>query len=209
MAIHYGFNKGLDVKSFVALTDEEKVRLLKASDAVSWEYVYLYVVLPFIRNRQTKNGIPYRAIIADKSIEPRDILHDLYLMMVRDNKLDIFRFKCPLECWLRWYVKKIILDYCDKYPSTVSETETEAVSITENTSRNASLEACKKGFKELWRRNPMRAYVLLLKNQNRYSSTEIKNYLGLSSEDNVDQHYSRAKKELEALIIHFSGDEEP
>ena len=209
MTIHFSLNKDVSIKNFVALPDEEKVRLLKDGNAVSWEYIYLYVVLPFIKNKQTQNGVPFRAILADKSIEPRDVLHDLYLMMVRDNKLENFQFKCPLNCWLRWYVKKKILEYCRKYPSPVSETETEPVSITENPSRDASLEACKKSFKELWRRNPMRAYVLLLKNQNCYSSTEIKNYLGLSSEDNVDQHYSRAKKELEELITRFSEEEQP
>ena len=39
-----------------------------------------------------------------------------------------------------------------------------------------------------------------------YSSEEIKNYLGLSSANNVDQYYARAKKDMAGLVKKFSGD---
>ena len=52
----------------------------------------------------------------------------------------------------------------------------------------------------------MRAYVFLLKYQDCYSSEEIKNCLGMTSANNVDQFFARAKKDMESLIHKYSGD---
>ena len=58
-----------------------------------------------------------------------------------------------------------------------------------------------KGFADLYRKNPMRAYVHWLKLRMNLSSTEIKSMLGMSSEANVDQTFSRAVKDMRNLKV--------
>lgn len=54
-------------------------------------------------------------------------------------------------------------------------------------------------FRELWNENPLRAYVLWLKLYCNLSAREIKDLLKLSSEDNVNQLFSRALKDMKRL----------
>ena len=192
------------LKYFDRLSDIRLIQLLKNADNDAWAYVFVRVVRAVICG-STKNGISYRRILKDKSCEESDVWSDLYAEMVGRNKLDLYKFKCPLIYWMRIYVVNIVLGYCKKFPSHVSDECLKYISISKAAICETA-EVNEASFAELWRENPMRAYVFLLKSQEYYSSEEIKNYLGLSSANNVDQYYARAKKDMAELVKKFSGD---
>ena len=51
-------------------------------------------------------------------------------------------------------------------------------------------------FGTLWKKDPLKAYVHLLKLRMNLSSAEIQGMLGISSAANVDQMFARAVKEM-------------
>ena len=73
--------------------------------------------------------------------------------------------------------------------------------------RKEEWELVQKCFGDLWKKNPMRAYVHLLKLRMNLSSTEIKRMLGVSSEANVDQLFSRALKDMQKLKVQHEEDD--
>lgn len=192
------------LKYFDELPDTHLVQLLKDADNDAWAYVFVRVVRAVVCG-STKNGVSYRRILKDKYLEERDVWSDLYAEMIGRNKLELYKFGCPVVNWMRIYVVNIILGYCKKFPSHVSDECLKYISISKAAIRE-SAEVNQVSFAELWRENPMRAYVFLLKSQDYYSSEEIKNYLGLSSSNNVDQYYARARKDMAELVKKFSGD---
>ena len=192
------------IKYFDELPDIQLVQLLEHADDDVWAYVFVRVVRAVVCG-STKNGILYRRILKDKYLEEFDVWSDLYAEMVGRNKLKLYNFRCPVIYWMRKYVMSIILGYCKKFPSHVSDECLKYISISKATIRETA-EVNEVSFAELWRENPMRAYVFLLKSQDYYSSEEIKNYLGLSSSNNVDQYYARARKDMAELVKKFSGD---
>lgn len=192
------------LKYFDELPDIQLVQLLKKADDDVWAYVFVRVVRAVVCG-STKNGIAYRRILEDKYLDERDVWSDLYAEMMGRNKLDLYKFGCPVIYWMRIYAVNIILGYCKKFPSHVSDECLQHISISKTAIRETA-EVNEASFAELWRENPMRAYVFLLKSQDYYSSEEIKNFLGLSSSNNVDQYYVRAKKDMAELVKKFSGD---
>jgi hypothetical protein len=69
--------------------------------------------------------------------------------------------------------------------------------------RREEWETVQKCFGDLWRKNPVRAYVHLLKLRMNLSSSEIKSMFGVSSEANVDQIFSRAVKDMQELKVKY------
>ena len=192
---------------FGELPDQQLFGLLKSGDNDAWEYVFLKVVLPVTRYGSTKNGIPYRNILKDKFVEEGDVYSELYTIMMGKNKLDKYAFRCPLIYWMRWYVRGIILKYCKEISSHVSDECLKFLSINSETAEREAVEVKELSFSELWRENPMKAYVYLLKSQKCYSSVEIRDFLGMSTAANVDQNHLRAKKIMDQLERKYSGEE--
>ena len=193
------------IKNIDELSDRELVQRLKNGDNDAWVYVLLKAILPVVAGC-TKNGIPYKSILKDKFLDTRDVYSDLFMEMIYRRKLDLYYYGCPLIKWMRIYVKNIILGYCKKIPSHVSDECLKYVSISKTAIREIA-EVSEFSFAELWRKNPMRAYVFLLKNLDCYSSEEIKNFLNMSSNNSVDQCYKRAKEDMAELITQYSGEE--
>ena len=191
---------------FDNLPDKELVELLQNADDDAWMYIFLRVVRSVVRG-STKNGILYSSILKDKLQDEEDVWHDLCREMIGRGKLKLFSFRCPLINWMRIYVENIILGYCKKNPSHESEERLKSISVNKAAVREIG-EVVRVSFAELWRENPMRAYVFLLKSQECYSSGEIRDYLGLTSSNNVDQFYARAKKDLGRLVMQFSGEKQ-
>ena len=192
------------IKNIDELSDRELVQRLKNGDNDAWVYVLIKAILPVVAGC-TKNGIPYKSILKDKFLDTRDVYSDLFMEMIYRRKLDLYYYGCPLIKWMRIYVKNIILGYCKKIPSHVSDECLKYVSISKTAIREIA-EVSEFSFAELWRESPMRAYVFLLKSQESYSSEEIKDCLGLTSSNNVDQYYRRAKQDLKNFIKKNSGD---
>jgi hypothetical protein len=148
----------------------------------------------------------------DRNVDAGEIWAKLYEYMVGRGKLEVFyrqRSEKPhsLIVWMRFYAIKFIMEYVDphKNPLTLSDEVIENVSIIDETNTREAKETLRLSFAELWRQNPMRAYVFLLKSQG-YPSAEIRNRLGLASANYVDQCSFRAKTDLRGLVMRYSGD---
>jgi hypothetical protein len=87
----------------------------------------------------------------------------------------------------------------------VSESQVSKSLTAEDTfiQRREEWETVQKCFGDLWRKNPIRAYVHLLKLRMSLSSSEIKSMFGVSSEANVDQIFSRAVKDMQELKVKY------
>lgn len=186
------------------IPDEQIFKLLKTNNSEMWQYVFMRVVEP-ICHGTTKNGIPYQKILSDKLLESEDVWGELYYEMMGRNKLDLYNHSGSLVRWMRYYVINFILGFCKKNPNHESDECLDQLYIS-RTDIHDIAEVNETSFAELWRESPMRAYVFLLKSQESYSSEEIKDCLGLTSSNNVDQYYRRAKQDLKDFIKKNSGD---
>lgn len=176
--------------------DHDLVRRLEAEEGPAWEDVYRLSVLPVLK-QVTKNGVPYSRILRDRGLNGLSVLAMLYEEMVFRKKLKNFGFRCPVVFWLRFYVKKAILAYCGKNEQPVSDSGPEAVSSYE--SRAGDWEWVQECFAALWRSNPMRAYVYLLRRGEGMPAGDAAAVLGISPA-NVDQCFARAKRDMRALL---------
>ena len=173
---------------------------LLAESEEKWTEVFQNVVLSVLRT-STKNGVSYYKIMKDRDLNETSLYAMLYEEMVYKKKLKNYEGGCPLFFWMRIYVKKLLLEYCKKNETPVSDNETDNVFIGDNTE---IWEVVEKSFSELWRLNPMKAYVYLLKKYYDLSSKQISEMLGLT-DSNVDQIYKRAKDDMAELLLEMEG----
>jgi hypothetical protein len=181
--------------------ETEFVARLKNGDESAWETVYLKTVLPVLRS-STSSGISYYRIMQDRSLDEMTIYSMLYEDMICKNRLDNYRYGCPVVYWMRSYVMKLILSFCKKNDVPVSEEAPQELFIDEN--RKEEWELVEHCFAELWRRNPMRAYVYLLKRYEDLPSKSISELLLVSS-GNVDQYFSRANQDMLEMLSAAQG----
>ena len=162
---------------------------------------------------------------------PEELMSMLYVEMVGARKLDLYRDDGgSLWGWMRTYVRgyirrsnpaenrEISLETAgseglgeDAGGPTFEEKVSKLVSDAKGRDalpdedpvvrRREEWELVQKCFGDLWSKNPLRAYVHLLKLRMNLSSTEIKSMLGISSEANVDQLFSRAVKDMRELKV--------
>ena len=173
---------------------------LLAESEEKWTEVFQNVVLSVLRT-STKNGVSYYKIMKDRDLNETSLYAMLYEEMVYKKKLKNYEGGCPLFFWMRIYVKKLLLEYRKKNETPVSDNETDNVFIGDNTE---IWEVVEKSFSELWRLNPMKAYVYLLKKYYDLSSKQISEMLGLT-DSNVDQIYKRAKDDMAELLLEMEG----
>ena len=176
-------------------TDRALVEKLWEGNEVAWEYVLSRTVIPMTREDR------YYHILRDRQISEYDILGMVFEVLVAQKKLSLFRFECPFFLWVRHYVTKKIMEFCKKNPRPVSDEAFLQVRAGESTAESPDddLEFAQRCFRELWRKNPMRAYVHLLKVKNGMAARDIKKLLSLSSEDNVYQLHSRAVADMREI----------
>lgn len=202
--------------------DDHKIwELLKLQDAAAWRLVWVRAVLP--EAESFRSGRKAR----EWGVTAEEMMSLLYVEMIGARKIDLYRDDGgSLWGWLRTYLRGYV--YRAKPDArTVSiegidaEGDDEGRSFEEKLSKQVSdsrgresvpdedpavrrreeWELVQKCFGDLWRRNPMRAYVHLLKLRMNLSSTEIKSMLGMTSEANVDQAFSRALKDMRKLKV--------
>lgn len=154
----------------------------------------------------------------------------LYVEMIGADKISLYRDDGgSLWGWMRTYVRgyvhranplsrrEVSLDadadvrsddksgpsFEERVSKLVSDSRCDSSSPFEDRAvrRREQWELVQKCFGDLWRKNPMRAYVHLLKLRMNLSSSEIKSMLGVSSEANVDQLFSRALKDMRQLKV--------
>lgn len=171
-------------------------------DETAWQVIYEKTVLPILRS-STRNGISFYRIMKERGLSETDVFGMLYEDMLCRKRLANFRFGCPVIYWMRTYVSKLLLEYCKKNPNPVSDFDRDELSPYEANNERWSL--IQDSFAELWRKNPMKAYIYLLKRYYNTSSDQIREMLGVSSNANVDQQFSRANKEMLQLLKENSG----
>lgn len=205
------------------LTDHAAYELLKAQDALAWRLAWEKAVLP--ESRAYTSGQMMRR----HGVPAEELMSMLYVEMIGARKIDLYRDDGgSLWGWLRTYVRGYIrraaaataretslegadfggegdggADYSEKISKRLSDERGRDALPGEDPAvrRREEWDLVQKCFGDLWKRNPMRAYVHLLKLRMNLSSTEIKRMLGVSTEANVDQMFSRALKDMRELKV--------
>ena len=202
--------------------DDNAYELVKAGGDAGWKLVWENVIVPEVRSLRS-------ADLAKKyCITDGDLMGMLYEEMIGRGKINLFRNDGgSLWGWMRTYVRGYILraqpdsrlssleragetagedggrGFEEKVSLCLSDWRGRDALPTEDPAvrRREQWELVQKCFADLYRKNPMRAYVHWLKLRMNLSSTEIKSMLGMSSEANVDQTFSRAVKDMRNLKV--------
>ena len=209
--------------SLEGASEHEIYELLKLQDAEAWRLAWENAVLP--EARSLRSGQMARRF----GITAEEMMSLLYVEMIGGGKINLFRDDGgSLWGWMRTYVRGYVhqadpakrreislegadfgdesdggANFEDKVSKMVSDSRGRDASPLEDPAmrRKEEWELVQKCFGDLWKKNPMRAYVHLLKLRMNLSSTEIKRMLGVSSEANVDQLFSRALKDMRELKV--------
>ena len=178
-----------------ALDSHDLVDLLWKGDDDAWRYVHARSVLPLLKRASLGR------IVRDRNRSDLDICCAVFDYMVAQRKLEQYDHRCPVVYWIRFWVLKDILGYCRKNDNPVSEDQREDVSIDETpfdgVAFNDEINFC---YMKLLHENRNEAKVLYLKAVEGRSSQEIMMLLGISSEANVDQMHSRARKKMRIYL---------
>ena len=206
------------------LSDHDIFELLKQQDAGAWTYVWQRVVLAETRSYRNAE------IVRRWGLSPEELMGQLYEEMVGRQKLLLYRDDGgSIVGWLRMYVRGYIshanpdrrrevsldaagteddqsVSFEEKISKEMSDAKGRDTSPFEDPElrRQEEWALVQRCFGELWRKNPLRAYVHLLKLRLNLSSREIKDMLGISSEANVDQLFSRAVKDMRELKVQYA-----
>lgn len=211
------------------LGDHEIWILLKEQDADAWKLVWEKVVLSEARAFRNSQ------VVHKWGVKTEELMSQLYEVMIAQGKIELYRDEGgSVFGWMRTYVNGFIRKanpdklrdiplgagavkddeagdgrgFEEKISIEVSESQSSSSYFAEDTvfSRREEWETVQKCFGDLWRKNPVRAYVHLLKLRMNLSSSEIKSMLGVSSEANVDQMFSRAIKDMQELKVKYEND---
>ena len=204
-------------------TDHQVWELLKLQDAEAWKLVWTRAVLPEAQSFRSGRKAHEWGITAE------EMMSLLYVEMIGGRKIDLYRDDGgSLWGWLRTYVRGYVhrarpderfvsieragtegaedddgRSFEEKVSLQVSDSRGRESLPDEDPAvrRREEWALVQKCFGDLWKKNPIRAYVHLLKLSMNLSSTEIKSMLGMSSEANVDQAFSRAIKDMRKLKV--------
>ena len=195
---------------------------LKEQDAEAWRLVWEKAVLPEVKSLRTA------AMAREWGVTAEELMSLLYVEMIGARKIDLYRDDGgSLWGWLRTYVRGYVLradprkrrelplsgaedgdedggaSFEDKIAKKLSAARGRDAVPGEDPAvrRREEWELVQKCFGDLWKKNPLRAYVHLLKLRMNLSSTEIKDMLGVTTEANVDQMFSRALKDMRKMKV--------
>ena len=204
-------------------SDHQVWELLKLQDAEAWKLVWVRAVLPEAQSFRSGRKAQEWGITAE------EMMSLLYVEMIGGHKIDLYRDDGgSLWGWLRTYVRGYIhrsrpderlvsiegagaegsedddgRSFEEKVSKQVSDSRGRESLPDEDpvVRRREEWALVQKCFGDLWKKNPIRAYVHLLKLRMNLSSTEIKSMLGMTSEANVDQAFLRAIKDMRKLKV--------
>ena len=210
--------------NFDNMTNVELCQRLKAEDAEAWHYVLEQILA------QERHCVANNRKRQDWNLRLDSFKGPLYEDMVGRHKLDLYKGNGSLIGWLRRYVRGYVnrenpdsgrtvsLDeqfedgdgeiknpLSDKVVKILSEKQRWNAYVGEDGEvlRRDEWQTAHKCFRDLWLGNSIQAYVMLLKTRFQMSSLEIKERLGISSEANVDQMFSRAVKKMQELRVKY------
>jgi hypothetical protein len=182
-----------------------------AGEDAGWKLVWEKVVEPESRSVRSA-GLMQRY-----SITAGDLMGMLYHEMIARGKISLYRGEGSFQGWLRKYVRGFVLaanpnshgeiSIDNAYASAGSAPQSMDIAVSDdNVFRNDVWTMTHRCFHELWRQDPERAYIHILKTRFHLSSDEVRDFLDVSSSANVDQIFSRSVKFLRsAWVRHENG----
>ena len=181
------------------MTDREWQAAVKAGEDAGWKPVWERVIAPEVSKPK------HREMMQRFSLEEGDLMGRLFEDMIHRHKIDLYRGEGSFEGWLRTYVRGYILNADPNKHGEISiegaaENEDGTATAMELPSEDKRLiskdvwKATHWCFHDLWKEDPARAYLHLLKTRFQLSSEETKDFLEISSTANVDQIFSRNVK---------------
>lgn len=187
--------------------DHLLVERLIAADDNAWGWLLGEVVYPLFRG----NIRGVRDMCSRHGVTETAVASRLYRTLSRDNfaPLRNFRFKCSLRSWIYWYVwdsaTGALREVGGKHDREVSDSEVlESLTDTRTSSSGKSLErretadAVNGMLARLWKENPSRAMILLLRGDLGLSSKEVGAFLN-KEPSNVDQIFHRAQSAMRKI----------
>ena len=202
------------------MSDHEIFILLKEQDADAWALVWEKAVLAEARSLRSSEQV------RKWGVSPESLMSDLYDDMIAKGRIHLYRDDGgSLIGWLRKYVRGYIVhanpalrreisldaspggadgdgdspDFSEKIAKELSDSRgrDSLPSVDPEIGRRETWRMVQSCFRELWMEHPRRAYIHLLKTRMSLSSDEIREMLGISSNANVDQLFSRAVKAMQ------------
>ena len=175
---------------------------IKSGDDEAWRAVWERAIVPEVKSQKNLE------IMERNSLTDGDLMGMLYEDMIYRRKIELYRNDGgSLKSWLRSYVRGYILNsspykhgeisiytQCEGDEGTRDGVLPEVSTDDNNVMMKEIWEMTHYCFKDLWNQSPQKAYVLLLKTRFHLSSDEIRDFLDISSNANVDQIFSRAVK---------------
>ena len=182
--------------------EEQMLNRLRNEDREAWQQVYLKAVVP-VQYMHTKKGIAFSDIMRDRDLNLTTIYGILYENMLAKGGLEKYKFRCPVLYWLRRCVGWIVLGECTEKAKDSSENADESYYIDSDSRERWEL--VDYSFAEIWRKEPMKAYIYFLRRFEKMSSEGIMELLDVSSIDNVNTMFSRANKDMQQLLKEHGG----
>lgn len=185
------------------LSDAEWADSVRSGEDVGWRLVWERVVVPESKSLRSAE------LMRRYSLTDGDLMGMLYHEMIGRGKIELYRGEGSFAGWLRRYVRGFVLN---ANPNKHGELSIEGARPDAGDVRTAMDLPTEDGrvlqkdiwltthycFHDLWRKDPERAYVHLLKTRYHLSSEEVRDFLDISSTANVDQIFSRAVKFMRA-----------
>ena len=181
------------IEKMERIPEQELVELLWSGDNEAWEYLFFRGIIPVLKQPTIA------AIMRDRKFQREEILAMIYETLIYKKKLALFEFRCPLYFYVRNYTRGIILNFCKKNDLPLSDPPPDIFIDNKSLStrnKQAEWNVGKECFIRLWKSNPRRGYVHMLKICHRMTSREIMSLLNISSESNVDKIFQRALKDM-------------
>lgn len=181
------------------MTDSEWYELVKAGKDDGWRRIWNEVIVSESRNARNAE------MMRRYSLTDGDLMGMLFNDMIGRNKLELYRGEGSFQGWLRSYVRGYILNAnpnkhgeipLDAFPADNGDGR-ETLDVPINDQRALVEEAWRLThycLRELWNKEPLRAYIHVLKTRFHLSSEAIREMLEISSAANVDQIFSRGVK---------------
>ena len=210
-----------ETNALAGASDHVVWEYLKLQDAEAWRLAWERAVVPELVSFRTSRKAKDWGVTAEEAMSL------LYLDMVGARKLDLYRDDGgSLWGWLRTYVRGYVhdarpdlrmtsldatdaagddddRDALEKISKQLSDSRGRDAWPTEDPAvrRRERWDLVQKCFADLYRSNPMRAYVHWLRVRMNLSSTAIRRMLGMTSEANVDQTFARAVRDMRKLKV--------
>ncbi len=193
----------IEQKPFDVGKEKEFISRLKAGEDDAWKEIFRSAVVPVTRSER------YGSMMRDFRLSENEVFGMFYETMIAKGKIDNYKFGCPFHFWARTYVAGEITHFAKKNPHPVSVEDDSRVYTGERMvpeRRTEDWEIVRKCFAELWRQNPARAYVHLLRTRANLPARKVMELLGISSKDYVDKIFSRAVADMRKLREKLCGD---